>query len=292
MSCSTKRIAVLMINTPRMHKYGHLAAYINYKYCSKHNYTFIVERCPRKEDMKKDWMWNEDNQYVIVWSKPAFFKWHLAHYDFIFIIDSDAIFLDHEKKIENLIHKYMEKDKDVCILAGEDCLKEGSCYAKHALNAGVMLFANKPQTFVIIDHWISAAEKECSDWKHQHTREQMCLQILKERNYDKNIKIIPYHEINGADGKWVRHYMDTSNDERSRVFDNHFTDFFRDECHFLQTSIAPHQPVKETYQLIVANPQTPFWTILLVIVVVLTSIFSVKKLFKRSVKGNKKRNYA
>jgi hypothetical protein len=239
MSCATKRIAVLMVNTPGIHKYGHIATYINYKYCSMHGYAFIVERCPRKEDMKKDWMWNNDNEYLIVWSKPALLRRHLSNYDYILIIDSDALFLNQEKRIEDIIHKYIDNSKETCIIAGEDCQTKDNCYSKDALNAGVMLFANKPKTLTIIDHWMKAAENECVDWKYQHTREQMCLQILKDQKYNDNIKIIPHDEINGADGNWIRHYMATSNEDRIAIFNKHFHDFFRDECPSLSPMMTP-----------------------------------------------------
>lgn len=169
----------------------------------------------------------------------------MPNYDFVLIIDSDALFLDQEKRIEDLVHKYIDNHENVCIVAGEDCLNENSCYAKNALNTGVMLFANKPKTLQIIDHWISAADKECSDWKYRHTREQMCLQILKDQKYNDNIKIIPYYEMNGEDGKWVRYYMDMPNEDRFKLFEKHFLDFFASECNLPTTSLTPQILSKE-----------------------------------------------
>lgn len=283
-----------MLNTPGMSTYGHLAAYINYKYCSQHGYTFIVERCPRKQDMKKDWMWDENNQYVIVWSKPAWVRRHLPMYDYLLLIDSDALFLDHNQKIEDLIQKHIEKNKDVCIIAGEDCRDKDSCYAKNALNTGAMLFVNKPQTLKIIDHWMNAAEKECADWKYRHTREQMCLQILKEKQYDKHIKIIPYHEINGADGNWIRHYMDMSGEERMKFFNEHFQNFFGQECRNFYTSYSPQTTtppiVKENYAHPKKTPTPHANTITMFVCSILIIIFAcfLIKNFRNS-SGRKKR---
>lgn len=93
-----------------------------------------------------------------------------------------------------------------------------------------MLFANKPQTIRILDDWVVAADKECAQYKYAHPREQKCLHILKEKKYDRYIKIIPYDEINGRDGKWVRHYMGTTSDERLVIFHQHFQDVFNDTC--------------------------------------------------------------
>ena len=238
-----------MLNTPGIHLYGHLSAYINYKYCSQHGYTFIVERCPQKEDIKKDWMWDETNQFLIVWSKPALVRRHLPNYDYLLILDSDALFLDHDKKIENLIEKYMNKihQTDVCILAGQDCMHSTWCWSKTQLNAGVIFFKNNPQTLTILDHWINSTKDECKKWKYEHSREQMCLQVLKEKHYKKNIKIIPYYEINGVDGHWIRHYMAVTSDERFKLMNQHFQHFFGQECRNSYSSCPPKMIIKEDY---------------------------------------------
>lgn len=243
MSCSQKRISVLMINSPGIPDYGHISTYINYKYCAGHGYSFVVERCPRKEDLKKDWMWDEDNQYLIVWSKPVLVKKHLKDCDYLFFIDSDAIFADHAKTIEMMIERHVKKD--TCLVIGEDCLRKDYCYNKQNLNAGSMLFVNNPKTIELLDYWMSAANKECSEWKYRHTREQMCLQIIYDQRYKKNIKIIPYDEINGMDGKWIKHYMDTSKEERLQHIKKHFYDLFSDECKLYLSTQTPFCPTQE-----------------------------------------------
>lgn len=106
-----------------------------------------------------------------------------------------------------------------------------------------MLFVNKPKTIELLDHWLSAANKECTAWKYQHTREQMCLQILYDKKYKKNIKIIPYDEINGMDGKWVKHYMNTSKEERLENMKKHFHDLFDKECMAYFSTQTPCYPM-------------------------------------------------
>lgn len=284
MSCNTSRIAVLMLNSPAIQMYGHLAAYINYKYSTKHGYTFIVERCPRKQDMKKDWMWDEKNQYVVVWSKPTLVRRHLPHYDYVFFIDSDAVFLNQEQKIEHLIKKYIGKDKDVCIVSGEDCYHQNMCWDKKNLNTGAMLFVNRPKTLQILDHWLKAADGECSNWKYQHTREQMCLQILKNTKYNKHIKTIPYQEINGLDGKWVRHYMFTSTEERMKLFNQHFQDFFGQECRNFYTSMSPKLLAKENYSHLPRTSHVVSFaclSCLIILIVILTMIGLKTTWFRR-----------
>lgn len=286
MSCHTKRIAVLMINTPKNHSYGHLASHINYKYCSKHHYTFLMETCPRKEDMKKDWMWDDNNQYVIVWSKITLIKRHLPHYDYLFYIDSDAVFTNQENTIENFVQKHVQ-NKDTCIIAGEDCLKRDHCWAKNGLNAGTLLFVNRPQTFKILDHWFSAMDKECADWKYVHTREQMCLQILLDKYYKKHIKIIPYDEMNGLDGKWIQHYMQMTNEERIKYMSPFFHKFFEEECHIPVLSstsipslleISTSCPPLKTTVVTNSTDRSWFFYVVFMIFIIMIACMMVRKL--------------
>lgn len=233
MSCNNKRVGILMMNTPNVSKYAHIATFINYKYCSKHGYAFIVERCPSKRDMNKNWMWDNKNEYLIVWSKPVMIKRHLSNYDYLLVIDSDAVFLDQEKKVESFVNSYI--DDKICMITGQDCLKEGHCFDASHLNAGVILVINKKKTFEILDRWIAGADKECVDWKYQHPREQMCLQILKDLDFQQEIKIISHKEINGLDGLWIRHYMTMTSEQRLSLMDKHFFTFFANECHSTST---------------------------------------------------------
>ena len=93
LTCDKNQICVIMINSPNIPLYGHKSAINNYLYCVKHGYSFIVERCPAMNDTEKDYMWNNNNEYLLVWSKPTLVKRHLQNYKYVFFIDSDAIYL-------------------------------------------------------------------------------------------------------------------------------------------------------------------------------------------------------
>ena len=70
-------ICILILNSPNILEYAHTATIINKLYANKYNYDFIVERCPLKEDLNKDYMWDGENEYKFVWSKPSLIKKHL-----------------------------------------------------------------------------------------------------------------------------------------------------------------------------------------------------------------------
>ena len=63
------------------------------------------------------------------------------------------------------------------------------------------------KTFKILNDWISSPDNVCKDFKYIHPREQECLNILQKNKYFNNIKIIKSYEMNGIDGKWIKHFI-------------------------------------------------------------------------------------
>lgn len=261
MSCNKNQVCVLMMNSPSIPEYGNFAAMVNYMYAAKHGYSFIVQKCPRTEDLGKEWMWDENNQYVFVWSKPVMFARYLEHFEYVFYIDSDAVFWDFEKPIEDMIKKF-EEDPELCMVMAEDCSSSQKCYDKENVNAGVMLLKRSPTTSALLKEWIDAAETaECADWKTVHPREQQCLNILRQNRYSKQILKLPTSEMNGNDGKWVRHYMATEKDFRNDTLRDVFAKRAREVMagstggegsDLLATTPAPHQLPRTRTALILA----------------------------------------
>ena len=225
LTCDKNQICVLMVNSPNIPLYAHKAAINNYLYCIKYGHAFIIERCPDMKDLDKDYMWNKNDEYLLVWSKSVLVNRHLHNYKYLFIIDSDAIFIDFEKSIEYLINKYFTND-DICILASNDCYSKDLCWVSHNLNAGVMLFKNTPKTFEILNKWYNGTENECIEWKYRHPREQECINIIRQ-NYQNNILIIPYYEMNSIDGIFVKHYMLHSSEDRNSYISSYLTNNYK-----------------------------------------------------------------
>jgi len=225
-SCNKHPIAVLMMNSPNIPEYAHYATRINYLYTTRYGYSFLVQRCPRTDDMDKDWYFNSTDEYLFVWSKAALVRQFLPFYEYLLFIDSDAIFYDQNKSIEAFIEEHV--GPETCIVAAQDCKNKNLCYHAENLNAGVILFRNSPRTMEILDDWIYQENHECKDWKYRHPREQQCLNIIREK-YKKEIKILPVEEMNGSDGKWIHHYMATSAEQRANVFKKYLSTFENDQ---------------------------------------------------------------
>jgi len=209
-------ICILVLNSPNIGEYAHQATIINKLYANKHKYDFIVERCPLKEDLNKDYMWNGNNEYLFVWSKAPLIKKHLINYDYLFFIDSDAIFVNHEQTIDSFIDNNFTNE--TCLLLGTDCITKTVCFKQNKLNTGTIIAKNTDKTFEIIDKWIQAPNTElCHEWKYKHTREQECLNLIKNKYNYNEIKIVDYYKLNGIDGLWIKHYMTVKYNQRCKI---------------------------------------------------------------------------
>jgi hypothetical protein len=213
-------ICILVLNSPNIGEYAHQATIINKLYANKYNYDFIVERCPLKEDLNKDYMWDNNNEYKFVWSKGSLVKKHLKNYDYLFFIDSDAIFVDHEQTIDSFIDKNFTNK--TCLLFGTNCVTKSYCHDfynhKNKFNAGVFIAKNTNKTFKILDNWIQAPKNGlCQEFKDNHPREQGCLNLIKNKYNLNEIKIVDYYKLNGIDGLWIKHFMGCANNKRFKI---------------------------------------------------------------------------
>lgn len=213
-TCNDLRVAIVMINSPNIGEYAHIATLINYMYAARHGYAFYVERCPPKSG---GYLLPESNEYLMVWTKPFFVRKHLDSYDYVLFIDSDAIFVDFDKSVSDFVSEHFD-DHNTCIVAARDCMNSdvGSCTgSKDQLNAGVMLFKNDQRTFDILTAWIEARlNKDCGQWRDEFPYEQACINSLREKKYARLIKVLPTEMMQGHDGKWIQHYMATPDGER------------------------------------------------------------------------------
>lgn len=215
--------------------YAHYASVINYVYSTHHGYDFIVNRCPRREDVSKGWMWDDVNEYVLVWSKPSIIRQYLPHYDIVFFIDSDAVVFDMHLSIEKFLTKHNIPDS-VSLIISQDCIDSKNCNPKSnndSVNTGVMIFKNTPRSIKLLDTWIAAPNNElCEKNKYVHTREQACLhKIIETNEFRDDIRIMPVKALNGIDGDFVRHYMATTPEFRTKTLgDMMCSNFLMRDC--------------------------------------------------------------
>lgn len=214
MCASSSRIGILMLNSPNIGRYAHYATLVNYMYAARHGYGFMVTRCPHPRDMDKDWAWDYKNEYLYVWSKARMLAHALQVFDIVLFLDSDAVVWDFDVTIESKVAKLM--GDGACIVMAQDCFSSWVCEGADRVNAGVILARRSPRTSQILEHWMDP-DRDCAEWKYKHTREQMCIDILRTKYYPDSIRKVPVEEMNGTDGGWIRHLMQHSGDTRERV---------------------------------------------------------------------------
>ena len=136
---SGKKIAIASLYTPEIIKYAAATEDNFTKYCLKNNYTLHIYR----ENFLK-------NSHA-GWSKPSVILNHLHNHEMVAWIDSDAIIVDFEKKLEYFIRKYPNK----YIIAAQDlgCTSKDVVGQGTYLNSGVVFYRNHPYTFEILQKW-------------------------------------------------------------------------------------------------------------------------------------------
>lgn len=273
LTCSKDQIAILMLNSPNIQEYATYTTMINYLYSRRHGYNFIVNTCPIPEDLDKDYMWSAGNEYLFVWSKCALIKRYLPHYKYIVYIDSDAIFNNFESRIEDFISQHMTND--TIMLCAEDCVSEyrSSCTDENGVNGGALIVKNTPLTFELLNEWIPE-NILCEEWKYKHTREQACLNIIRRKKYENEIKILRNPIMGGSTGVFIKHLMATSADVR-------LSEFIKDFNKHL-TQMGSTVSVPEPTAVVKKSNETNYLLIglifiLIVILIIIAIYFLLKK---------------
>ena len=151
------------------------------KYCEKHNYAL---QCFNEK-------FNDDVHPC--WNKVASILKLIKKYNYIVWIDCDAIFVHHEKRIEDFINKDDSKDLHICF----DIVKD-----KHCINSGVFIIKNTDWSYNLLKKvWNSNSN-------HGYNDQNILLdEILKEAHPNDTINegIYITDENNNVDYKYKKY---------------------------------------------------------------------------------------
>jgi hypothetical protein len=192
-------IAVITIGDQNIQSYSKHTFVINQNYCSKHQYTYI---------QYGDTL---DPSRPIPWSKILAIKNHIMYFDWIFYIDADAIFFNHDTKIEDYIdtkynliiskavsenwaNQHYSNDKEFCnINTGSFLLKGKNTWSSYLLD---YIYS---KTYRINHKW----------WENQALAD-----IYLENNcaINSKIKIRDQYDLNGFE-KYFYGYLDYNSDQ-------------------------------------------------------------------------------
>lgn len=189
--------------------YFHLSRRINEAYCQAHGYSFRIIREP------------DDKGRHPNWAKLSGVRKLLSQADYVFFLDADAYFADQEKSLESFI---TERMGDASFVGGTDRRDKYMAWSDFQLNTGSFLVKNDEVGHKLLATWWDAPMRYDRRWLWQWALEQSAFNYLVLHFFSEQaIKLIPYPDMNGRDGKFIRHLMGMTNEERIAILQRELT---------------------------------------------------------------------
>ena len=198
-------ICIVMLYTDNIKSYSQIAEKINKIYARKYGYDFKVERQRLANDRAPQW------DKVMAVAK------YLPNYDYVFWIDSDAIFTNHSIPLE----KFIRLGKGYNLLICDDTSNGGY------INTGTMFFKNSSWSREFLRQWWNIGNTSVYNYRFAH--EQTILKTLLQSNQFgayENTKIFDIHDFNSSypwyahftKDTFILHHMASSAEERQKTF--------------------------------------------------------------------------
>eukprot|EP01040_Poterioochromonas_malhamensis_P007892 gene7892-8532_t len=184
---------------------SHLSAYF---YARRHGYDYVRVIVPDEFMFYVDHhgAWAKNYALEQVLQSP-----NVKYYDYIVIIDSDAVFMEPAIKLEAKMQEWavdLPNWRSVDIFAPNDTeASVGLVYPfdglRRNINTGFQIWKNSPLLKVINDEWIRCPEiidEECEFWNQKWGFDQGAFNYMKyyfQQHYNLQLQIIPCSEANG-----------------------------------------------------------------------------------------------
>jgi len=190
---------------------------INETYCRRHGYGYVLKVFPPRDDRHTNW------------AKVPAIREELHDCDFLFFLDADAFFYSHELKIEDELIPLLE---DKLIMMSADYASECIRNQPDKPNSGTILVRNTDKIAEMFRVWDESSERPGMErLRFEWYREQdACFQTIWQE-YAEEVKLLKeYYLMNGFYGMFIRHLMNTKDDERIRI-QNEFLEKRKDTIH-------------------------------------------------------------
>lgn len=182
--------------------YFALSERINRAYCDIHGYEFRLIRA------------SDENERARVWFKVNGVAALLRCCDFVLFLDADAYFIDFSRSLLPLI----ELMGDAAVLFGTDRRDKTFAWSDRNANTGVFMIRNNEMAFRVLDEWWNAPYRYDRRWLWTWPPEQGAMNYIVRPLFPQSvIKVIPYFNMNGRDGVFIRHLIGMSNEERLEI---------------------------------------------------------------------------
>jgi galactosyl transferase GMA12/MNN10 family len=194
------KICFLQVTSPEIYDYSKYSTEINKMYCNQHGYSYL--ELPTVKT----------NEYAPQWSKIFQVKDVLKTGEFthIFFLDADAIIINRNKKLEDVIDK----------------MKTFIAFSENGLNGGELIntgaFICTIDAVEILEECIRISEKDMQEKKFGYWHEQSIINDM----YKNGIKmdVFPMNEINSHwiyyeenENQFVYHFMARSISDKIKI---------------------------------------------------------------------------
>ena len=210
------KILVVTSYNQNIKDYADITSNINKIYCKNNGYSICIENNADKL------ISSSDKSIHITWNKIRLLEILMYEYenvfDWLFYIDSDAIFSNHNIKLENIIDKY----KNYNLIMASDKPMGGKL-----INTGTILVKNCDWSRKFFTYWFR--EGISSIWKNKFPHEQEFFASIWNNsfpfNLQKNVYITETQEINSTypiesnpKNIFILHLMSTDKNFRIKKF--------------------------------------------------------------------------
>lgn len=216
-------ICVITLGDTNIKNYSKYSFVINEYYCSLHGYTYI--------------QYNQslDNSRPTAWSKIKAIQNHINIFDWICWIDADAIFFNHDMKIEDKI----DQNYNLIISKATDQEWVDQHYQNQQnflnINTGSFLIRGKNNwSNFLLEHIYSQTNRI----SHQWWENQALSDIYLQNNIfiNSKIKILDQYALNGTEpelylykdfdfDQFILHYAGISNSDREYALNIRYKEF-------------------------------------------------------------------
>lgn len=209
-------IAVLQIVTDNISDYFKYVAPINSQYCVKHNYDYVIKNITNKH---KD----QHPSFSKIPELKRFMEINIKEYDWIMILDADAIFNNHDLKLETIINDAGDKSLLIC----DDSPNGG------LINCGSMLFRCEYNITSLLETWEIIGYQN-NDNINQYWEQATLKREIERKNlkFTSKIKIYPTdtfnsHWLSMPTDNLIHHYMARSTEDRANLLQKRYREFFK-----------------------------------------------------------------
>jgi hypothetical protein len=204
---SRLRIGVLTVETTRAPPSAQYVVWINEMYTRKHGYAFYVERC--SVSTARAYLWDDAKHHSISWSKSLFMLKHLPYFDYFVFLDADAMFVNHDISLEDVIDEQFSGG-NLSMIVQSDCYDDDpdiGCWNRKGANTGFMIVKNTPRAYDVLRAWVEAAEDtdKCVKYHYIHPRDQMCFEDYVLPQFRSDVAVVDSPLWRGLDGRFIVH---------------------------------------------------------------------------------------